>query len=174
VELYFDVYLFNWTNYDKFAYPDFEKPRFRQHGPYRFREVRDKVDIEFNGDNATVSYRVLNNYYFDGEGSEGSLDDVITNINMVAIGAAAQSMTFDYHMRKVMSQVLNGYYEDIFVTKTARELLFEGYDDDMVTMGKMGSVAGFDMSSIPYDKIGWFYLVSGSWNNFKNYLTVEI
>ncbi|KAG5681304.1 hypothetical protein PVAND_010753 [Polypedilum vanderplanki] len=172
VELYFDVYLFNWTNSYKFIYPDFEKPIFTEHGPYRFREIRDKVDIEFNN-NSTVSYRLLNNYYFDEESSLGSLDDVITNVNMVALGAAAQSINFEYQKRKVISQVLNGYYEEnIFVSKTARELLFEGYEDDMVTMGKMSNVAGFDMSAIPYDKVGWFYLRNAT-NKLSGYYNVH-
>jgi scavenger receptor class B protein 1 len=161
VELYIDIYLFNWTNSEQFVYPDFEKPVLVEHGPYRFREVRDKVNIKFNDDNSTVSYRLLNNYVFDEEDSRGSLDDVITNINMVAIGAAEQSKTYDYQMTKLVSMVLKGYYEDdIFVSKTVRELLFEGYEDDMITMGRTESIAGIDMSAIPYDRAGWFYLVS--------------
>lgn len=49
---------------------------------------------------------------------------------------------------------LNMYEQQVTVTKSANELLFEGYEDDMVTMGRMVS-----SEHIPYDKIGWFYLV---------------
>ena len=54
------------------------------------------------------------------------MDDVLTTINVVAIGAAAQSLKMDYNHKKLISIALNGYEEEITVTKSARELLFEG------------------------------------------------
>lgn len=120
------MYLFNWTNAEEFVYPNYPKPVFEELGPYRFREFRDKVDLKFHEHNSTVSYKPISTYVFDEEGSNGSLDDIVININMVAIGAAAQSTKMEYTKRKVISQALTGYDEYITVNKTARELLFEG------------------------------------------------
>lgn len=158
VPLYLDVYFFNWTNADDFL-DETTKPIVREVGPYRFREIRDKKNIIFNDDNSTVSYRTFSTFYFDEDGSNGSLDDVITQLNMVAVGASAQALNMDYVKRKHVSLGLNLYNEELAISKTARELLFEGYEDDMVLMGREGLIEGFSAQEIPYDRIGWFYLV---------------
>lgn len=44
------------------------------------------------------------------------------------------------------------------MTKSARELLFEGYEDNMVLMAKENPI--FDTGEIPFDRIGWFYKVT--------------
>lgn len=50
---------------------------------------------------------------------------------------------------------LSLYDQDVFVAKTAGELLFDGYEDNMVLMGKQL----FDASEVPFDRVGWFYTV---------------
>lgn len=156
--LYLDVYFFNWTNSEDFL-DETTKPILREVGPYRFREVRDKKNITFHDHNSTVSYRTFSTFYFDEDDSNGSLDDVITQLNIVAVGASAQALNTDYVKRKYVSIGLNAYEHKIVTSKTARELLFEGYEDDMVLMGREGGIKGFDIRDIPYDRIGWFYLV---------------
>lgn len=76
--------MFNWTNPDDFKNLS-TKPKFQQLGPYRFTEKPDKVDITWNPENSTVTYRRLSLYYFDEEGSKGRLDDVVTSVNVVAL-----------------------------------------------------------------------------------------
>lgn len=128
-------------------------------GPYRFREIRDKKKIVFNDEDSTVSYRTFSTFYFDEAASNGSLDDVITQLNIVAVGASAQALHMEYVKQKKVSLGLNLYEQKVAISKTARELLFEGYEDHMVLMGREGLIEGFDVQDIPYDKIGWFYLV---------------
>jgi scavenger receptor class B, member 1 len=158
VPLYLDVYFFNWTNSESFP-SDPKKPIMKEIGPYRFREIRDKKNITFNDHNSTVSYRSMSTFYFDEEGSNGRLDDVITQLNLVAVGASAQAMNMEYNKRKLVSFGLKGYEQEIVISKTVRELLFEGYEDNMVLLGREGLVEGFDFKNNPYDRIGWFYLV---------------
>src|SRR5690349_21338015 len=129
-------------------------------GPYRFREIRDKKNVTFNDKNSTVSYRTFSTFYFDEDGSNGMLDDEIMQLNIVAVGASAQALSMNYTNRKLVSLGLNLYNQNLSIVKTARELLFEGYEDNMVEMGRAGLIEGFDVHDIPYDKIGWFYLVS--------------
>lgn len=53
---------------------------------------------------------------------------------------------------------LSIYNQQIHVTKPARELLFEGYEDDMVSLAKqLPFLAG---EEVPFDRVGWFYMVS--------------
>lgn len=73
-----------------------------------------------------------------------------------------------------MSVGLNLYSQKAFVVKNARELLFEGYQDDLIDMAR--ELARFDPETfaIPYDRFGWFYDVSatvhlyldGTYSNF--------
>lgn len=83
--LYFDIYLYNWTNPTNLTEANYEKPILKQIGPYRFREVGVKTKVYWHSKNSSISYRKRNTYYFDAEGSVGRLDDKITTINVVAL-----------------------------------------------------------------------------------------
>ena len=82
--LKFDVYLFNWTNPEDFHVNSTVKPNFKQMGPYRFREIPDKVDIEWHSNNHSISFRKKAVFYFDTLDSKGSLTDIITSVNTVS------------------------------------------------------------------------------------------
>ncbi|XP_055642568.1 protein peste [Toxorhynchites rutilus septentrionalis] len=152
-----DVYFFNWTNPED-LWNHTSKPILEELGPYRFTERPEKVDIEWHDRNATVSYRKKSVYFFDEEGSNGSLDDVISSINVVALSAAHRARSWNYVKQKGVSMGLNLYNQKVYVAKTAGELLFDGYEDDMVLMGKQL----FDASEVPFDRVGWFYTRNNS------------
>lgn len=152
-----DVYFFNWTNPEDLRNHS-TKPILEELGPYRFRERPEKVDIEWHDHNATVSYRKKSVYFFDEEGSNGSLDDMISSINIVALSAAHRARRWDYIRRKGVSMGLKLYNQEVSVIKTAGELLFDGYEDDMVLMGKHM----FDADEVPFDRVGWFYTRNNS------------
>lgn len=78
-----DIYLFNWTNPEDLQVEGV-KPKFQEIGPYRFKEVKEKVNITWH-ENDTISYRHKKSYYFDQENSVRNLSDVITTINMVPL-----------------------------------------------------------------------------------------
>lgn len=61
-----------------------EKPILKQIGPFRFREIREKIRIKWN-DNSTVSYRERRRYRFVPEESRGSLNDDICTLDVPAI-----------------------------------------------------------------------------------------
>jgi len=159
IPLSFDIYLYNWTNPDEINNSSV-KPVLQQLGPYRFTEKPDKVDITWNPANSTVSYRKLSQFLFDQEGSKGSLDDVVTTVNVVALSAAEKGRHSDYMRAKSIALGLSLYSQKISVTKTAGELLFEGYEDDMVSLAKsLPFLAG---EEIPFDRVGWFYMRNNS------------
>ena len=58
-----------------------------QVGPYTFREEHVKTNITFQPD-YTVQYRQKKFWYFDAERSNGSLDDEIYTLNMIAVAAS--------------------------------------------------------------------------------------
>lgn len=60
-----------------------------------------------------------------------------------------------------MSVGLTVYNQEVFVTKTASELLFEGYQDDMIDIARsMPTFMGDTKVEVPFDRFGWFYMVS--------------
>lgn len=79
-----DIYLFNWTNPEEFL-NDTTKANLVELGPYVFVEKPDKVNITWHPENSTVSYMRKSRFYFDEEKSKGSLDDVITSLNVVPL-----------------------------------------------------------------------------------------
>lgn len=159
INLSMDIYMFNWTNPE-----DFEnhliKPRFQQLGPYRFTEKPDKVNIQFNPQNSTVTYRRLSMFHFDAAGSKGHLDDIITSVNVVALSAGEKARFADAIKAKGISVGLSMYQQYTHITKSVGELLFEGYEDRMVSLAKhLSFLAGVE---VPFDRVGWFYMRNNS------------
>ncbi|XP_058118230.1 protein peste [Anopheles coustani] len=152
-----DIYFFNWTNPEDIRNHS-TKPILEELGPYRFIERPTKVDIAWHDQNATVSYRKKSLFYFDEEGSNGRLDDVISSINIVAVSAAKRAQYWGYIKQKGVSMGLTLYEQELHVVKTAAELLFDGYEDNMVLMGKHM----MDADEIPFDRVGWFYTRNNS------------
>lgn len=81
------MYLFNWTNSEDFTNKSI-KPNFEEIGPFRFREVPSKVNVTFNDENSTVTYRTRSLFYFVPKQSNGSLDDLITSVNVISLVTA--------------------------------------------------------------------------------------
>lgn len=81
--LIMDVYMFNWTNPEQ-IHEKGVKPRFEELGPFRFREVKEKINITLN-ENHTVSYRQMRHYFFCEETSPMKLSEKITTINAVSL-----------------------------------------------------------------------------------------
>lgn len=44
----------------------------------------------------------------------------------------------------------------VYTTKSVDELLFTGYDDSLIKLGRLAAI-GDDIP--PFDKFGWFYMV---------------
>lgn len=81
--MYLEFNLFNWTNADE-AHVAGVVPRFVEMGPYVFEERHERVAIEWHPENGTVSYNQTRTWHFRGDMTNGSLDDVVTNLNVIS------------------------------------------------------------------------------------------
>lgn len=156
--LYLDVYFFNWTNPEELQNHS-TKPIFEEVGPYRFREIPQKINLTFHDSNSTVSYKKQSRYIFIPEQSRGKLTDMITSVNVVALAASNQARSFNILKVKGVELSLAFFGQKIYLTKTASELLFEGYEDSIITVAKeIAKIMGID---VPFDgnRFGWFYQV---------------
>lgn len=157
IPLHMEIYFFNWTNPHELKIAG-KKPVFTQLGPYTFLEKREKVNVIFNPENNTVSYGQRRTWYFQENKSNGSLSDVVTQLNVVALSAIHKTRHWSSFWTTSIS-LLMSKLNDVHVTKTIDELLFTGYSDPLIDMGKLG---GHMVDMPPFDKFGWFYMRNGS------------
>lgn len=81
--MYLKFTMFNWTNPDDIHAPNY-KPNLVEMGPYVFLEKHFRVNVSFHPENDTVSYDQIRTWHFVREMSVGSLDDNVTNVNVIA------------------------------------------------------------------------------------------
>jgi hypothetical protein len=59
-------------------------------------------------------------------------------------------------MVQIIVDALVKSVEPMFVTKTVGQLMFEGYEDELLNLTARMNVSDF---KVPFDKFGWFYPV---------------
>ncbi|XP_019763180.2 protein peste isoform X2 [Dendroctonus ponderosae] len=142
-----DLYLFNWTNPEELR--SSVKPRFEEVGPYRVKEVKEKTNLTWN-ENNTISYMVKKLYYYDEGSSPRQLDDLVTTINPVPLTVAYQARNYNYFPKRFLSMTMSGI-SNLYVTRTARQILFDGYNDGILSV--LSQFPGLNVK----DKFGLFY-----------------
>ncbi|XP_059095164.1 protein croquemort-like isoform X1 [Tigriopus californicus] len=158
VPIFTKIYLFSLQNPNQ-TLDKTEKPRLKQLGPFTFREVETKDQVVFNHKNRTISYKVRKSWFFEPEMSDGSLDDIVTTINVPVLGSAEASKG-QFFMQWGLSSTFDNIGSQVFIQKTVRELLFECYEDTLLALADWFG----QESTIPLDRFGWFYKRNGtSW-----------
>jgi len=164
IDMYMKVYYFDCVNAEDVMATD-AKPLLKQVGPYTFREHHKKTDIVFSPDGNLVDFKSLKTWYFEPDMSNGTLDDEIWTLNMIAISAAEATRwpghwaADDYpFMQFMMDQSIIQGNETMFMRVRIGNLTFEGIDSPLLHMGDLGGDIGAAINaSIPYDRFGWFY-----------------
>ncbi|XP_012270483.1 protein croquemort isoform X2 [Orussus abietinus] len=151
IPMYLQLYLFNWTNPHDFNSAVKTKPHFVQMGPYTFREIVYKVNEQWN-ENGTITFQQKRSFHFEESLSNGSLSDNVTNLNVIVSTFAYTIRHQKPFVRSVLDKVMTSLGERLVITKTVRELLFDGYDDKLLRIA-----AKLNMTGIPMKKFGWFY-----------------
>jgi len=164
------IYLFNITNAEEVAQRG-AKPKITEVGPYVFKEYHTKIDEVWN-ENGTVTYKQINKWI----PVSNNLDDLVTIVNAPAATLAAmieplthiQKVFVDLGLKIVLSK------EKLFVTKTAREILFDGYKDPILEAGTELEKVGIKMPGL-MSKFGFFFSRNNTWygNGIVNIHTGE-
>ncbi|KAI1280309.1 Protein croquemort [Halotydeus destructor] len=153
--IYNHFYLFNITNVDA-VLAQTEKIRVQEVGPFVYIEHRHKVNITYSEDETEVEYEQIRVLQFAPELTTGSLDDVIYHLNVPLASAAGYVSKQVPDARPFFYEAINDLLADanstIFASHLVRELLFEGYADELITEA---SLIFPEQASI--DKFGWFY-----------------
>lgn len=153
IPMYLEIYLFNWTN-SADIHNRSVKPNFVERGPYVFHEKHIRTNISWSDDFTTVDFYQKRVWHFKPELSNGSLDDEITNINPLVASVGYASRNLDTITRLMINALFIDDLAPLFKTKKVRELLFDGYDDELLTVLKANHDPKFP--NIPFHKMGWF------------------
>lgn len=134
------------------------KPILIEKGPYVFREKEEKVGLVWNL-NHTVSYQRRKFWWFEPEMSVGPLSDTVMTLNLPLVGAAEASRE-NYFMQWGLADIFATMEAKLFINKTVGELLFDGYEDELIAIGD--AYAEEEEVSVPLDKFAWFYQRNGT------------
>ncbi|XP_053698150.1 protein peste-like [Sabethes cyaneus] len=159
--LNWEITFFNWTNAEDFLANRTTKPAFSEVGPYVYSETSEKVDVRFNTKNSTISFR--KRLYFNPveARTQARTDELITSVNMVALSAASRASIWGYAAQRAVSFALFTYRQEILVTRTAGELLFEGYSEPMIQRAQ--EILTFIGEDIPFEgRFSWFHTINAS------------
>lgn len=159
------MYLFNVLNSAEVSAG--AKPELEEVGPYVFTEQHHKAKLNWN-ENGTVTYRQIRTWHFVPELSKGSLDDNVTIVNSVAA-------TLGYMIEQNVAGIwrpgidifLRSIKEKLFVTKTVREIIFDGYHDPLFdNLEEIMKLLPFIKKMVPegsvMDKFAFFYGRNGT------------
>jgi len=153
------MYIFNVTNVAEVY--NGGKPDLVEVGPFVFDEEHEKTKIKWNR-NGTVTYHQVRTWHHRPDLSAVSLDTEVTVVNSVAATVGSQVATkVPKGALWLVNAFLAGIGEKLFVTKTVREIIFDGYEDPI-----LDDVAELAKWGIKIDgataRFGFFYGRNGS------------
>lgn len=167
VPTYLEIFIYNWTNPEDGHKADV-KPKFKEIGPFTFKEVKEKVKIKWN-DNSTVSYRQTKTWWFDQSKSCCPLDTKVTSLNPVLVSMSHKVRDYSAPARIGINLLLRALSPDLQVTTTFEELMFEGFEDQLI--GAKGLING--LSEKPNNKFAW-YLNKNTSDAFDGFFNMDI
>ena len=136
VTMYQSFTFFNLTNWNQVKAVG-QKPRFVEVGPYVYRTIWTKSDINFLDEEKLVTFAEKKQWIFQPHLSKGAEDDLIWTINTPLMTALALIQNAPVITRNIVSVILDGLGEGAFIKRSIRNLLFEGYSDLIVSVGPL-------------------------------------
>lgn len=151
VPMYFKVWIFDIKNANQIAQDRTIKPQLEEIGPFVFNLRRQKDVVSFAGDNLYYTERKI--YHFNRELSCCAINTTVTipNIPLVAVVDRALGYNLPLVGRfipRLINRAIQSLREQLFVRKQVREILFDGYEVDLLKMvSRIGSLVGLPQQS---------------------------
>lgn len=130
--IFLDVYMFNWTNIDKY---ETEKPNLVEVGPYVFMEMAARTGVQYNREETVVAYNQTKVWTFRPDLSNGlTLSDKIVTVNPIAatISYFARQHPGDPMVYNLFDALLD-QFGSFATSSTVGEWMFDGFEDPMLT-----------------------------------------
>lgn len=131
VPIFMQFWLFNVTNAP--AVLEGATPVLQQVGPYTYEEKQVKHNLTFNDEEGTVTYVQNKTFFFRPDLTPGlALSDKVTTINAVMVGLGNLLEKRPGALAAMVQVWFDRFHVTPFVTKTVRELLFDGYEEPLL------------------------------------------
>lgn len=131
------------------------KPHLEEVGPFTYSEETERINEEFSKDGSYVSYETRKIWHYRPDESL-PLDTVVTSVDIPAL-ATAEFARGDW-LKELSIGGMMKMRPSLFKNVSAREILFDGFSDPLLTVGSLFATPG----GIPMDKFGWFYGRNGT------------
>lgn len=129
--IYMAHYFFNVTNPDEVIYNN-SKPHLQEIGPFTYKEIRNKTDINITEDGAKIRYREQKYLVFEEDKSKGLNESaVICTINIPVLTVATQMRFSINFFQFLIREFFKTSGETLFQCHTVKELLW-GYTPEFV------------------------------------------
>ena len=153
------IYFFNVTNPKEVL--NGAKPKLVEVGPYVFQQMHEKVKMVWNDHNHTVTYQQIRTWKFDEEKTDKKLtmSDNIVTLNAAAATVNAIAKNLPGFLKLLLVADLAAVHEKLFITKNVSQLLFDGYEDPILTQS---THLPDKLVPMKMDKFGYFYPRNGS------------
>lgn len=150
--IYYRYYFFNITNAAEIERSG-AKPLVKEIGPFTYRSFWSKNAIEYHP-NGTVSFRERKVLHFVPELSVASdTERILTTVNGPLTVTLALLQKAPLVVRNIVILGLSSVSEGMFVTRNARELLYDGYPEMLTSFGPLLSPTIPNMKG----KFAWLY-----------------
>ncbi|KAK9874690.1 hypothetical protein WA026_005510 [Henosepilachna vigintioctopunctata] len=160
VDLYMEVYLFNWTNAEDYEKTGiWTKPRLEELGPYTYSLHSSRVNVKENDDNS-LSYNSIRTYKFVPEKTTGSIEDEIIVINPIIMSIAGLMKDKHPLVKLAVHHFLKRSNSSLVLTTKVRDYTFDGVSSLILDVGRrLKFVEGY---GIPFNNFSCFYGRNGS------------
>ncbi|XP_076255208.1 scavenger receptor class B member 1-like [Rhynchophorus ferrugineus] len=135
VKSYLKIYIFNYTNVERFELRKDKKLQVKELGPYVYQETIEKVNVKFNKVDGTVSFQEKRVYTFRPELSKGSKYDSVMVPNIPMLTSASFARLYNFFLRVSFSTILTSISAKPFIKLTVDEFI-NGYEDNLYDLGK--------------------------------------
>lgn len=137
-EIRMDFWLFNVSNADAILLRN-SKPNLQRKGPYSYREIQQKVSVNFLDQSGTLEYRNNKTYVYNQSNSCPDCFEndtfIVPNVPfLTAVNLLENMKNMDAGTRALFTLLLLTIGEHPFTVQTAGSLIFQGYDDQLFSL----------------------------------------
>ncbi|KAG9509290.1 Lysosome membrane protein 2 [Fragariocoptes setiger] len=146
VPFYFKVWLFDVTNAQQVIDGKGTKPVLKEIGPFVFRMNKRKDVISFAGDNLYYTEKKV--YHFKRELSCCPINTSVTIPNIPLLAVVDKALSYNLPLvgrfiPRLINRAIQSLREQLFVKRTVNEILFDGYDVELLKMvSRVGALVG--------------------------------
>ncbi|XP_016948085.1 lysosome membrane protein 2 [Drosophila biarmipes] len=147
LDVYINVYMFNYTNVDEFTAGRASKMQLQEVGPYVYQEILTNHDVTYNEANNTITYTPKREYIFIRERSVGDPKvDRIRAPNIPLMGVTTLASSLSMFAALGLSAITRQLDSQPMLEMTVHDYMW-GYEDHLVELASRFVPSWIDFKS---------------------------